>query len=65
MKKIFQTKKLRTCLKLMINELALFPSRSGNVYFANNKQASISVFTAVFCFTNAEHHLIKVRLYNN
>ena len=65
MKKIFQTKKLTTCLKLMINELALFPTRSGNVYFANNKQASISVFTAVFCFTNAEHHLIKVKLYNN
>ena len=65
MKKIFQTKKLRTCLKLMINELALFPTRSGNVYFANNKQALISVFTAVFCFTNAEHHLIKVKLYNN
>ena len=49
----------------MINELALFPTRSGNVYFANNKQALISVFTAVFCFTNAEHHLIKVKLYNN
>ena len=65
MKKIFQTKKLRTCLKLMINELALFSTRSGNVYFANNKQALISVFTAVFCFTNAEHHLIKVKLYNN
>ena len=65
MKKIFQTKKLRTYLKLMINELALFPTRSGNVYFANNKQALISVFTAVFCFTNAEHHLIKVKLYNN
>ena len=49
----------------MINELALFPTRSGNVYFANNKQASIAVFTAVFCFTHAEHHLIKVKLYNN
>ena len=64
-KQIFQTKKLKTCLKLMINELALFPTRSDKVYFANNEQASIAVFTAVFCFTHAEHHLIKLKLYNN
>ena len=32
----------------MINELARFPTRSDNVYFANNEQASIAVFTAVF-----------------
>ena len=49
----------------MINELASFPTRSDNVYFANNEQASIAVFTAVFCFTHAEHHLIKLKLYNN
>ena len=49
----------------MINELRRSPTRSGNAYFANNKQASISVFTAVFCFTHAEHHLIKLKLYNN
>ena len=49
----------------MINDLAPFPTRSGNVYFANNKQASTAVFTAVFCFTHAEHHLIKLKLYNN
>ena len=49
----------------MICELAHFPTRSKNVYFANNEQASIAVFTAMFCFTHAEHHLIKVRLYNN
>ena len=30
----------------MINELAGSPSRSENVYFANNEQASIAVFTA-------------------
>ena len=42
----------------MINELARFPARSDNVYFANNIQASIAVFTAVFCFTHGEHHLI-------
>ena len=65
MKEIFQTKKLKTCLKLMINELARFPTRSDNVYFANNEQASIAVFTAVFCFTHAEHYLIKLKLYNN
>ena len=35
------------------------------VYFGNNEQASIVVFTAVFCFTHAEHHLIKLKLYNN
>ena len=49
----------------MINELARFPTRSENVYFANNEQASIAAFTAVFCFTHAEHHLIKFKLYNN
>ena len=49
----------------MINELARFPTRSDNVYFANNEQASIAVFTAVFCFTHAENHLIKLKLYNN
>ena len=65
-KKIFQTKKgFITCSKLMINELARSPTRPENVYFANNKQASIAVFTAVFCFTHAEHHLIKLKLYNN
>ena len=48
----------------MINELARFPTRSDNVYFASNKQASIRVFTAVFCFTPAEHRLIKLKLYN-
>ena len=34
----------------MINELARFPIRSKNVYFANNEQASIAAFTAVFWF---------------
>ena len=48
----------------MINELARSPTRSENVYFANNEQASIAVFTAVFCFTHAEHNLIKLKLYN-
>ena len=57
--------KLKTCLKLMINELTRFPTRSDNVYFANNEQASIAVFTAVFYFTHAKHHLIKFKLYNN
>ena len=40
-------------------------SRSDNVYFANNEQASLTVFTAVFCFTHAEHNLIKLKMYNN
>ena len=49
----------------MINELAGPPTRSGNVYFANNEEASIAVFTAAFCFPHAENHLIKLKLYNN
>ena len=66
MKKIFKTKKGSiTCSKLMINELGGCLTRSENVYFANNEQASIAVFTAVFCFTHAQHHLIKLKLYNN
>ena len=35
-------------------------TRSNNIYFANNEQASIAVFTAVFCFAHAEHDLIKL-----
>ena len=65
-KKIFQTKKgFITCSKLMINELARSPTRSKNVYFANNDLALIAVFTAVFCFTHVEYNLIKLKLYHN
>ena len=46
----------------MINELAVSPTRSENVYFANNEQASIAVFTAAFYFTHPKHHLIKLKL---
>ena len=49
----------------MINELATFPTKSENVYFAKNEQASIAAFTVVFCFTHAKHHLIKLKLYDN
>ena len=63
---MFQTKKdFITCSKLMINELARSSTRLENVYFANNEQASVAVFTAVFCFRYVEHHLIKLKLYNN
>ena len=31
----------------------------------NKEQASIAVFTDVFCFAHAEYHLIKLKLYNN
>ena len=66
LKQIFETKKgFITSLKLMINELARFPTRLENVCLANNEQALIAVFTVVFCFTHAEHHLIKHKLYNN
>ena len=49
----------------MIDEISRFPNRSENFYFANNEQASTAVFAAVFCFTHAEHHLIKPKVYNN
>ena len=63
---MFQTKKgFITCSALMINELARSPTRPENVYFANNEQSSIAVFTAVFCFTHAGHNLINLKFYNN
>ena len=63
---MFQTKKgFITCSKLMINEFGHCPTRSENIYFANNKQAWIAVFTAAFCFTHVEHNLTKLKLYNN
>ena len=47
----------------MINELAFSPTRSENVYFANNEQALIAVFTAVFSeHKYAKHNLIKLIL---
>ena len=49
----------------MINELERCPTRSDNVYLANDEKASIAVFIAVFCFTHAKHNLIKLKLYNN
>ena len=35
----------------MINELARSPTRSENVYFANNEKASIAVIIAVLFYT--------------
>ena len=49
----------------MINELARFATRSENVHFCNNEQASIAVCTVVLCFAHAKQHLIKLKLYNN
>ena len=49
----------------MINKLGRYLTRSENVYFANNEQASITVFTDVFCFMHAKHYLIKLKLYND
>ena len=46
----------------MVNELGCFLTRSENVYFANNVRALIAVFTAVFCFTHAEHNKFKFKL---
>ena len=40
-KQIFQIKKdFITCSKMITNGLAHFPTRSDNVYFANNEQTS-------------------------
>ena len=44
----------------MINDFGHSPTRSENVYFANNEKLLIAVFTAVFCFTHAEHNSIKL-----
>ena len=49
----------------MINELVHSSTRSENVYFVNNEQASTAVFAVVFCFTHAEYNLIKLKLYSN
>ena len=53
------------CSKLATNELGRCTTRSDNVYFDNNEQASLAVFTVVFCFIHAEYNLIKLKLYNN
>ena len=50
-------------LKVNNNKLWHCPTRSDNVYCANNEQASFAVFTAMFCFTHAEHNIIKLKLY--
>ena len=63
-KQIFQTKRgFITCSKLIINKLGRCPTRSDNVYFANDEQASLPVFTVPFCFTHSEHNLIKLKLH--
>ena len=60
MKKIFQIKKdFTTCSKLIINKLGGSMTRSDNVYFANDEQASL-----VFFIANAKHNLNKLKLYN-
>ena len=52
-KKIFQTKKyFITCSKLIINELGRCSTKSNNVYFTDNEQDSLAVFTAAFGFAN-------------
>ena len=56
-KYIFQTKKdFITCSKLINNELVNCPTRSDNLYFANNEQGSLA-FIAAFYFAHAEHNL--------
>ena len=45
---------------LIINELRHCPTRSDNVYFANNEQASLALISA-FCSAHIEHKLTKLR----
>ena len=49
---------------MLINELGSCPTRSDNVYFADNEEALL-VFTAAFCFAHAEYNLIKPKLRND
>ena len=49
---------------MIIDELARCPTRSGNLYFANNEQATLA-FAAAFCLAHTEHNLIKLKSYNN
>ena len=50
---------------MIINKLGRCPTRSENVYFANNEQASLAVFNAGFCFEHVKYNLIKLKLLNN
>ena len=50
---------------MITNKLGSCPTRSDNVYFAKNKQASLALFAAAFCFAYAKHNWIKLKLYNN
>ena len=62
---IFQSKKrFITCSKMITDKLIRCPTRSDNLYFPKNEQALLA-FTTAFCFANAEHNLIKFKLYNN
>ena len=36
-----------------------------SVLLTMNKHRLHAIFTAVFCFTHAEHNLIKLKLYND
>ena len=49
----------------MIDKLGRSLTRSENVYFANNEQAPIAVFTAAVFFAHSKHCLIKLKLHNN
>ena len=48
----------------MIHELGRCPTRSDNVYSANNEQASLPFFTVVFCFTHPVYNSIKLKFCN-
>ena len=50
----------------MINELGRSPTRSENVYFANNEQVcSFRLQSLLLCFILHMPNIIKLKLYNN
>ena len=51
-----------TCSKVVINEPGRCPTKSDNIYFANNEQALLA-FTAAFCFAHVKHNSITFKLY--
>ena len=56
-KEIFQTNTdFITCSNLIINDLGRCLTRSDNIYFGINEQASLALFTVAFCIAHAEHN---------
>ena len=57
-------KQFIACSTLIINELRSFQTRLENFRIAKIEYALLAVFTNAFCFSHAEHNLIKVKSYS-